>query len=213
MVMNANTATKTYASVGIETGALAADPHKLISMLYQGALLAIAKARNGMMRIDNAKNNKKDIKSKDVAAKCAAIINAMAIIDDGLNASLNKKVGGELAQNLSSLYDYMVIRLTQANLNNDMAVLDEVTRLLNELKSAWDSIRNTNKMSDAAAPPEAVKAPSVYAVPAAAPQSPTKSAPTVVAMRAPQPKAVAAAPMVTPQQRVANKVQALYGRV
>jgi len=126
--MNATTASKAYTKIGVESGVAAADPHKLIAMLYQGALLAIANAKNGMMR-------------KDVAAKGMAISKATLIIDDGLNASLDKNVGGELTKNLSSLYDYMVSRLVAANLNNDMAALDEVTRLLNDLKSAWDSIR------------------------------------------------------------------------
>lgn len=132
--MNATTATKAYAKIGVESGALAADPHKLIAMLYQGALLAIANAKNGMMR-------------EDIAAKGAAISKAISIIDEGLNASLDKSVGGDLAQNLSSLYGYMSSRLLTANLNNDMAALDEVARLLNDLKGAWDSIRT----SDAAA--------------------------------------------------------------
>ena len=198
--MNANTATKAYSSVEIESGALAADPHKLISMLYQGALLAIAKAKHGMLCIANAKNTRNGLKSKDVAAKCAAISNAMAIIDDGLNASLDKKMGGELAQNLSSLYDYMVVRLTQANLNNDMAALDEVTRLLNELKSAWEEMRTAKVVSDVTAPHKATKT-----LPVAPPQSQT--------IAVSQPKPVAAVPMVTPQQRVANKVQMLYGRM
>jgi flagellar protein FliS len=58
-----------------------------------------------------------------------------------LNASLDKAVGGELAQNLSSLYDYMAMRLVAANLNNDVAALDEVAHLLAELAGAWDGIR------------------------------------------------------------------------
>lgn len=126
--MNATTALKTYANVGLESGVSAADPHKLIAMLYQGALLAIANAKNGILR-------------KDISAKGAAISKAISIIDEGLNASLDKKVGGELAQNLSSLYEYMGMRLIQANVNNDMAALDEVARLLNDLKGAWDGIR------------------------------------------------------------------------
>ena len=126
--MNARTAINAYAKVGIESGVVAADPHKLIAMLYQGALLAIASARNGMMR-------------KDIAAKGMAISKATLIIDDGLNASLDKEVGGELAKNLSSLYDYMISRLVAANLNNDMAALDEVARLLADLKEAWENIR------------------------------------------------------------------------
>jgi len=126
--MNARTAINAYAKVWVESGVVAADPHKLIAMLYQGALLAIANARNGMLH-------------KDVAAKGASISKAISIIEDGLNASLDKKVGGELAQNLSSLYEYMGRRLLFANVNNDMATLDEVTGLLNDLKGAWDGIK------------------------------------------------------------------------
>lgn len=136
--MNTATAIKAYAKVGVESGVSAADPHKLISMLYQGALLAIANAKNGIMR-------------KDIPAKGAAISKAILIIDDGLKASLDKDVGGELAQNLASLYDYMTSRLLAANMKNDMAALDEVARLLTDLKGAWDSIRPTGA-APAAAP-------------------------------------------------------------
>lgn len=128
--MNTSTAISSYKKVGIETAVMAADPHKLICMLYQGALLAISNAKNGIAR-------------KDIAAKGKAISQAIAIIDDGLNASLDKKVGGELALNLSALYEYMSSRLLTANIKNDVAALDEVAGLLTELKSAWDTIRPT----------------------------------------------------------------------
>lgn len=137
--MNATTAIKAYAKVGVESGVSAADPHKLIAMLYQGALLAIANAKSSILR-------------KDIPAKGAAISKAIAIIDEGLNASLDKRVGGDLAQNLSSLYEYMCMRLIVANLKNDMAALDEVARLLNDLKGAWESIRQPAAASVAAAP-------------------------------------------------------------
>jgi len=136
--MNAATAIKAYTKVGVESGVNSADPHKLISMLYQGALLEIANAKNGIMR-------------KDIPAKGKAISHAISIIDEGLNGCLDKEAGGDLAQNLASLYGYMSMRLITANLNNDLTVLDEVARLLNDLKSAWDSIRQTNT-APAAAP-------------------------------------------------------------
>lgn len=126
--MNATTAINTYTKIRVESGVAAADPHKLICMLYEGALLAIANAKNGMLR-------------KDTPAKGAAISKALAIIDEGLNASLDKNVGGELAHNLSSLYEYMIMRLITSNLKNDTAILDEVAGLLTDLKEAWDSIR------------------------------------------------------------------------
>ncbi|MBI5659690.1 MAG: flagellar export chaperone FliS [Nitrosomonadales bacterium] len=126
--MNATTAIKTYANVGLESGVTASDPHKLILMLYQGALLAIASAKNQILR-------------KETAVKGASITKAIAIIDEGLKASLDKNAGGDLAQNLSALYDYMSQRLLIANLKNDVVALDEVSRLLAELKGAWEAIR------------------------------------------------------------------------
>jgi flagellar protein FliS len=126
--MNTTAALKTYAKVGVESGVTGADPHMLISILYEAALLAIASARNSII-------------SKDIPAKGAAISKALAIIDEGLNASLDKNIGGELAHNLSSLYDYMVTRLVFANLKNDTDALVEVANLLTDLKGAWDSIR------------------------------------------------------------------------
>ena len=125
--MNTTAAIRSYTNVGVETGVGSADSHKLILMLYQGALLAIASAKNQMLRKETAKKGK-------------SISHAISIIESGLQASLDKNVGGELAHNLSSLYDYMCMRLVTANLNNDINALDEVSRLLNELKVAWESI-------------------------------------------------------------------------
>jgi flagellar protein FliS len=125
--MNTN-AINAYTNVGIDTSVAGADPHKLILLLYQGALLAISTAKNHMLR-------------KNVAAKGKSISHAILIIESGLKSSLDKNVGGELAQNLSALYDYMNQRLMVANLKNDVAALDEVSALLTELKGAWEEIR------------------------------------------------------------------------
>lgn len=143
--MSAATAISTYANVGMETSVAAADPHKLILLLYQGALLAISTAKNQMLR-------------KEIAAKGKSISQAITIIDEGLKASLDENVGGSLARNLSALYDYMNQRLLIANLKNDAAALDEISRLLLELKGAWEEIRPavTAAQPDAAAQSQAV---------------------------------------------------------
>lgn len=146
--MNAKTAIKAYNKVSVESGVSAADPHMLISMLYQGALQAIANAKNGILR-------------NDIPAKGTAISKAIMIVDDGLKASLNKDVGGELAHNLAALYEYMSNRLLSANITNDMAALDEVAGLLTDLKGAWDSIR-PNVVPAAAAPKPSANAQLVY---------------------------------------------------
>ena len=129
--METSAAIKAYAKVGVESNVLGASPHRLISLLFEGALSEIARAKKGILR-------------NEIAAKGGAISRAISIIGEGLNASLDKKAGGELAQNLSALYDYMALRLVNANLTNDLAILDEVARLLTELKTGWDGIRPKN---------------------------------------------------------------------
>ncbi len=119
-----------YAKVGIETGVVAASPHKLIVMLFEGAVVAITNATQHLA------NN-------DIPAKGQAISKAIAIVENGLRASLDKKAGGEIAQNLDSLYEYMVHRSMLANLHNNVEMLREVQGLLNDLKTAWESIAPT----------------------------------------------------------------------
>lgn len=123
----ARKAVDAYAQVGVETGVAAADPHKLILMLYDGTLAAIARARLAIER-------------NDIPAKGGAISKAIEIIDLGLKASLDVKAGGALAERLATLYDYMLNRLLAANLRNDVGALDEIARLLNELRGAWAQI-------------------------------------------------------------------------
>jgi flagellar secretion chaperone FliS len=134
--MNTITALNTYKNVGLESVVASADPHKLILMLYQGALLAIASAKNQMLR-------------KQIADKGSSITKAIKIIDEGLKACLDVTAGGEIANNLSDLYDYMNQRLLIANLKNDTAILDEVSALLTDLKGAWESINPTTPTSTA----------------------------------------------------------------
>ncbi len=126
--MNTSVGIKAYKDVGLETSVMGADPHKLIAMLFQGALLAISEA-------------KYEMQNRHMEAKGKAISKAIAIIGEGLQASLDMKSGGEIAQNLFGLYSYMNKRLVEANLNNDTTMLDEVTRLLAELQDAWNTIR------------------------------------------------------------------------
>lgn len=117
----------TYKSVGIETGVLAASPHQLIAMLFDGALQAIAAASLQM-------------KAGNIAGKGESISRAINIIDIGLRASLDKKLGGEIAENLDSLYDYLSRQLLLANMKNKPEKLEEAHRLLSDLKSGWDRI-------------------------------------------------------------------------
>lgn len=116
-----------YGNVGLETGVVSAGPHKLIVMLFDGALAALAKAVH-------------DMKAGNVPAKGKSISQAISIIDNGLRASLDKKGGGEIAVNLEALYQYMSERLLQANLHNAVDMVEEVFGLLKDLRGAWVQI-------------------------------------------------------------------------
>jgi len=116
-----------YRTVGLQTSVEGSSPHHLIVLLMSGARKAILTARGGM-------------EERNVALKGSAITQAIDIILNGLRASLDLEKGGEIAANLSALYDYMARRLLRANLHNDVAALDEVLRLLTEIQEAWESI-------------------------------------------------------------------------
>lgn len=128
--MKNSAAITSYAKIEFESEAMGASPHRLISMLIEGALKQIAIA-------------KKAIQNNQISAKGDAIVRAISIIGEGLNGSLNMEAGGDLAIKLRLLYDYMLVRLGRANLDNDIKLLDEVARLLGEIKEGWDGIRPT----------------------------------------------------------------------
>jgi len=112
-----------YRSNAAHSGVDAADPHRLIVMMMDGALERIATAR-GLMQHGGG------------AEKAQLLHRAVAIIDE-LRNSLNFKAGGDIATNLDSLYEYMCQRIMQANASNKPEWLDEVSRLLGEIRSAW----------------------------------------------------------------------------
>jgi flagellar secretion chaperone FliS len=104
-------------------GVAGASPHSLILMLYDGAKQAIAEAGG-------------HLEAGRIAEKGRSMSRAIAIIDEGLKGCLDP-AGGEIAAQLSQLYDYMCRRLLLASLKNERAGLDEVSQLLDELRGAW----------------------------------------------------------------------------
>ncbi len=115
-----------YQSVEVQSKVAASNPHKLISMLLEGALKKIAIANGATQR-------------GDVAQKGAQLSGAIRIIDS-LRSALDMERGGEIADNLTALYSYMERRLLEANQKSDIAIMSEVSALLTEIKSSWDQI-------------------------------------------------------------------------
>ncbi len=116
-----------YRKAAAEIAVAAADPHELVSMLFACFAAAVAEARGALVR-------------GDVAAKCAALTRAVRIVDEGLRSALDVRAGGKLASDLRDLYAYVVQRLTEANLRNDDAALQECLRLMQPVQDAWLAI-------------------------------------------------------------------------
>lgn len=116
-----------YQQVGLETQLAGASPHHLVAMLFDGYMEAVAQARGAM-------------RTGQIEIKGRAIGRALGIVQEGLRAGLDLKVGGSLARDLDELYAYIAGRLTLANLRNDEAMLDECQRLVQPLREAWASI-------------------------------------------------------------------------
>lgn len=121
-----NKALAQYQQVNTNSGIEGASPHRLIQMLMEGVLQRLAEAKGAMQR-------------KAIADKGTAIGKAITIVS-GLRSSLNADVGGEIAMNLDELYGYMERRLLEANIADDIALIDEVTGLMRTIKSGWDGI-------------------------------------------------------------------------
>jgi flagellar secretion chaperone FliS len=115
-----------YRKVGVATSVSEADPHKLVALLFAGACQRIRLAQASLLQGDQAR------KGKAIGEACAIV--------GHLNGSLDHEAGGEIAANLSSLYEYVMQRLTEANLHNDESALTESLELLAEINSAWDAI-------------------------------------------------------------------------
>lgn len=119
-------ATASYRGVSVETGLTEASPHRLIAMLYDGAIEAMQKALHALA-------------TNDIAARGEAITKAIRILTEGLKASLDSR-GGEITANLASLYDYACSRLLHANLKADGAAIQEVIQLISQLRDGWRGI-------------------------------------------------------------------------
>lgn len=124
--MNVRTRANAYTKVRNETGVEAADSHRLIELLYDGALERIAQAKGAQQQ------GRIDIRGTKVGHAINIVM--------GLRDALNPAQGAELASNLDALYDYIQRLLMSAHRENSTEKLDEASRLLNELAGAWRQI-------------------------------------------------------------------------
>jgi len=115
-----------YQSVSVHGGVANADPHAMVQMLMDAAAERMAIARGCIERGERTRQ--------------ASLLHSCVMIVGELRGSLNTTEGGPLAQNLSDLYDYMIRQLVLANAKSDASCVLEVSRLLDEVRSAWVAI-------------------------------------------------------------------------
>ncbi len=138
MYMNPRSqAAQAYQRIGTNAAVMEADPHRLIEMLLAGALERLARARGALA-------------GGDREGRTQALNGAVGILD-GLRGALDFEHGGQLAQSLDGLYQYMTVRLFEANRSEDLGPIDEVSGLIREIKSGWDGIRDQAQMGSARA--------------------------------------------------------------
>ena len=118
---------KAYGKLGLQTDVINADPHRMVQLLFDGALLSIQRA-------------KIHLAEKRIAERGQAIGHAIEIVDAGLRVSVDPSVDPAFAGRLISLYQYVTMRLLQANLRNDVKALDEAATILGGLRNAWVQI-------------------------------------------------------------------------
>ena len=127
--MNARTAMSAYTQTKAQSGVESASATQLITMLLDGAIERVAKAQGHMERGELAEQGEVIGKAIDIVAS--------------LDSFLDHDKGGEVSKTLESLYDYIVRQLFQANLKNDVSVLEEVASLLTEVRAGWvESTKN-----------------------------------------------------------------------
>ena len=126
-----------YRKVGVSTRVVDADPHKLVAMLLEGANERMRRAEAFLAQGNQA------MKGKAIGEACAIV--------GHLNGSLDHEAGGEIARNLSALYDFVTQRLTEANLNNDANALRESLSVMSDIEAAWNAIPGEQRQMPAAA--------------------------------------------------------------
>lgn len=115
-----------YTQMNNENNVATADRHKLIDLLLSGAR-------------DNLTQSKQAMIKDDTEAKCLHLSKAFNILD-GLRLALDNDKGGDIANNLDQLYEYMQNQIIEANLKNSQEPIDEVMNLLKTIQSGWQGI-------------------------------------------------------------------------
>lgn len=121
-----------YAQISLESQLAGATPHQLITMLFEGAINAMLRAK---IYFETGK----------IAKRGEMISRAINIIDSGLRASLNHEIGGAVTEEMESLYEYVSRNLLLLNLQQDPEQLPHLIEIMTNLSNTWKEIEPAKK--------------------------------------------------------------------
>ena len=124
--MNAITALAQYGQIKNDTQTTYASPHQLMLMLFDGAIEAMS------ITVGAIQNKNFELRSKQ-NTRSITIIN-------GMRECLDMEMGGELADNLYSLYQYMTQELFRASFKNDVDTIQNIQTMLKDIRGSWEKI-------------------------------------------------------------------------
>lgn len=130
--MYTKTGSNAYTAASLESQVAGATPHQLIVMLFDGAINAMRRAEIYFQQ-------------GNIARRGEMISRAINIIDNGLRAGLNHEIGGKIAEDLESLYEYVSRNLLEANLTKNGDNLPHLISLMVDLSETWKAIDPLNK--------------------------------------------------------------------
>ncbi|MBO9489063.1 flagellar export chaperone FliS [Endozoicomonas sp. G2_1] len=122
---------RAYQKVNRDSNLSAADPHTVISMLYDGLIESISISKGAIER-------------KDLALKANSLTKSINILRS-LQDSLDKESEPQISENFNTLYSYCIERLGTASVSLETSLLDEVIDLLKPLRDAWKNISQQDK--------------------------------------------------------------------
>lgn len=126
-------ALRAYGAIDAHSQVASADPYRLIQLLLGNALERIAKIKGHIER-------------GEIAQKCEQVDKLTRVVSE-LNDSLNLDAGGDIAVQLHNAYGYCLMQIVRAHARNEPAAFEEIARVLREIKTGWDAIAPTARMT------------------------------------------------------------------
>ncbi|WP_435952275.1 flagellar export chaperone FliS [Dryocola sp. BD626] len=132
--MYTKTGQNAYAQVSLESQVAGATPHQLITLLFEGAISAMLRA-------------KIYFETGNIAKRGEMISRAINIIDNGLRSALNHDIGGQVTEEMESLYEYVSRSLLLLNLEKKPEELPHLIEIMTNLSNTWKEIEPKKQVS------------------------------------------------------------------